>query len=300
MEKNILIFRIKTSRLKALVLALEEVKSFLSDIENTEVVIGGPLSTEKGIIAAFLPETVDINRIASMCVRLGYVNQVDVLVPEQRESKNTIKWKGAFYSLETIYEENAEEIRNQAPDKRNFLLPDANGQLRYVNGYRGDGSETGKRALPVEDCKLMLNLSKIKTGQKVLDVFAGAGGIVFAAVQADFDVYSSDIDPKMQYGLRDFGSKHYVADVNQLPFENDFFDAIVSEAPFDKNVTQNVANGLFEMQRVINRGGYIVLMVADYQANTIRQKAIDLNLIIDIDENLDRKGTPVHIFRFKK
>lgn len=300
MEKNILIFRIKTSRLKALVLALEEVKSFLSDIENTEVVIGGPLSTEKGIIAAFLPENVDINHIASMCIRLGYVNQVDVLVPEQRESKNTIKWKGAFYSLETIYEENTEEIRNQAPDKRNFLLPDANGQLRYVNGYRGDGSETGKRALPVEDCKLMLNLSKIKTGQKVLDVFAGAGGIVFAAVQADFDVYSSDIDPKMQYGLRDFGSKHYVADVNQLPFENDFFDAIVSEAPFDKNVTQNVANGLFEMQRVIKQGGYIVLMVADYQANTIRQKAIDLNLIIDIDENLDRKGTPVHIFRFKK
>jgi predicted methyltransferase len=300
MEKNILIFRIKTSRLKALVLALEEVKSFLSDIENTEVVIGGPLSTEKGIIAAFLPENVDINHIASMCIRLGYVNQVDVLVPEQRESKNTIKWKGAFYSLETIYEENTEEIRNQAPDKRNFLLPDANGQLRYVNGYRGDGSETGKRALPVEDCKLMLNLSKIKTGQKVLDVFAGAGGIVFAAVQADFDVYSSDIDPKMQYGLRDFGSKHYVADVNQLPFENNFFDAIVSEAPFDKNVTQNVANGLFEMQRVIKQGGYIVLMVADYQANTIRQKAIDLNLIVDIDENLDRKGTPVHIFRFKK
>ena len=36
MEKTILIFRIKTSRLKARNLALEEVKSFLSDVDNVE------------------------------------------------------------------------------------------------------------------------------------------------------------------------------------------------------------------------------------------------------------------------
>ena len=300
METNILIFRIKTSRLKALALAQEEVKSFLSNIDGVQVVIGGPLSTEKGIIAAYIPEIINVNDISSKCVRLGYINQVDVMIPEQRESKNTIKWKGAFYSLETIYQEDEDEVRNQAPDKRQFLLPDANGKLRYVTGYRGDGSETGKRALPVEDCKLMLNLSKISLGQRVLDVFAGAGGIVFAAVQAELDVYSSDIDPKMQYGLQDFGSKHYVADVNQLPFENDFFDAIVSEAPFDKNVTKNIASGMQEMRRVIKNNGYIVLMVADYQANLIRQTAIDLGLETDVDQVLDRKGMSVHIFRFKK
>lgn len=300
MEKTILIFRIKTSRLKARNLALEEVKSFLSDVDNVEVVVGGPLSTEKGVIAAYLPKNFDVDILEPDFSRLGYIQQVDLMVQESRESKNTIKWKGFFYSLETIYEENKEEVRNQAPDKRRFLLPDPTGVLRYVNGYRGDGTETGKRALPVEDCKFMLNLSKIKRGQKVLDPFAGAGGIVFAAVNAGLDVYSSDIDPKMQYGLRDFGSKHFVSDVQHLPFDNNFFDSIVTEAPFDKNVTNNVAEGLAEMQRVVKKSGYIVLMVADHQVEQIRQKAVSLGLDIYVDQPLDRKGTAVHIFGFKK
>ena len=300
MEKTILIFRIKTSRLKARNLALEEVKSFLSDVDNVEVVVGGPLSTEKGVIAAYLPKKFDVDILEPDFSRLGYIQQVDLMVQESRESKNTIKWKGFFYSLETIYEENKEEVRNQAPDKRRFLLPDPTGALRYVNGYRGDGTETGKRALPVEDCKFMLNLSKIKRGQKVLDPFAGAGGIVFAAVNAGLDVYSSDIDPKMQYGLRDFGSKHFVSDVRHLPFDNNFFDSIVTEAPFDKNVTNNVAEGLAEMQRVVKKSGYIVLMVADHQVDQIRQKAVSLGLDIYVDQPLDRKGTAVHIFGFKK
>ncbi len=300
MEKQILIFRIKTSRLKARALALEEVKSFLSEVQNVEVVIGGPLSTEKGIIAAYIPKTFDVDTLSPEFPNLGYIQQVDMMVPEQRASKDTIKWKGAFYSLETIYEEDKEEIRNQAPDKRRFLLPDPTGALRYVNGYRGDGTETGKRALPVEDCKFMLNLSKIKRGQKVLDPFAGAGGIVFAGVQAGLDMYSSDIDPKMQYGLRDFGSKHHVADISKLPFENAFFDSVVTEAPFDTNVTVNVANGLAEMQRVVKPSGYIVLMVADHQVEQIRNRAIALGLDVYVDQALDRKGTPVHIFGFKK
>ena len=300
MEKNILIFRIKTSRLKARNLALEEVKSFLFDIDNVEVVIGGPLSYEKGVIAAYLPKTFDLDLLDNEFQKLGYIEQVDLMVCVKKESKNTIKWKGAFYNLDTIYEEDKETIRNQAPDKRRFLLPDSNGNLRYVNGYRGDGTETGKRALPVEDCKFMLNLSKIKYGQKVLDPFAGGGGIVFAAVQAGLDVYSSDIDPKMQYGLKDFGSKHSVADIIKLPFETNFFDSVVTEAPFDKNVTTNVVTGLAEMQRVIKPSGYIVLMVADYQVEEIRQKAFSLGLEIYVDQALDRKGTPVHIFGFKK
>ena len=298
MGKNILIFRIKTSRIRARNLALEEVKSFLSDIDNVEVVIGGPLSFEKGVIAAYLPKTFDADLLEFQ--KLGYIEQVDLMVPAQKEGTNTIKWKGSFYNLDTIYEEDKDAIRNQAPDKRRFLLPDQNGNLRYVTGYRGDGTETGKRALPVEDCKFMLNLSKIKHGQKILDPFAGGGGIVFAAVQAGLDVYSSDIDPKMQYGLKDFGSKHSVADIRKLPFEADFFDSVVTEAPFDKNVTANVAIGLAEMQRVVKPNGYIVLMVADHQVEEIRQKALSLDLETYVDQALDRKGTPVHIFGFKK
>ena len=54
------------------------------------------------------------------------------------------------------------------------------------------------------------------------------------------------------------------------------------------------------MKRVIKSSGCIVLMVADYQADIIRQCAVDFDLTMDIDEPLDRKGTAVHIFRFYK
>jgi len=294
-----LIFRIKKSRLKARDLALQETKSIINN-NDVDVVLGGPLSSERGIIAAYLPDSFDIDALAQNFPNLGYIGQVDIMVPTTHETKDTIKWKGAFYKLETIYEENAEEVRNQAPDKRSFLLPDPNGNLRYVVGYRGDGTETGKRALPVEDCKMMLNLACVKIGQRILDPFAGAGGIVFAAVHAGFDVFSSDVDPKMQYGLTDFGSKHQVADIRKLPFEKDFFDAIVTEAPFDHKVTKTVADGLGEMKRVLKPFGNIVLMVADYQAKEIKNAATCIGLNISTDQPLDRKGTAVHIFRMSK
>ena len=300
MDKNILIFKIKPSRIKALILATEEIKSFLSEIKNAEVVIGGPLSTEKGIIAAYIPKNFDIKNITLDFWRLGYVQNVYKMLPEQKKSKNAIKWKNKFYSLETLYEENKNELLNQAPDKRKFLLPDITGNLHYAIGYRGNGTSTGKRALPVEDSKMMLNLIKNKKNQKVLDPFAGAGGIVFAAKKAELDIYSSDIDSEMQYGLKDFGAKHKVADIKCLPFENDFFDAIVTEAPFDINATQNVVIGLEEMKRVIKPSGVIILMVADTQVEIKRKKAIDLNLKIYIDQPLNRKGTAVHIFKFEK
>lgn len=300
MNVNILIFRIRKSRLKARELALKEVEAFLNDIPGVEVVIGGPLSTEKGIVAAYLPKSFDIDLLAPAYHKLGYIDSVYIMLPEKKGSKKNIKWKGDFYSLHQVYEEDKELTRNQAPDKRTFLLPDKTGGLRYVTGYRGNGTDTGKRALPIEDCKFMLNISNINLGQRVLDVFAGAGGIVYVAVQFGLDVYSTDIDEEMQYGLRYLGSKHYVADVINLPFDNNFFDSIVTEAPFDIKSTTSIVNGLGEMKRVLKTGGYIVLMVANYQAEKIRERAVELGLTLFIDMPLDRKGTSVHIFKMKK
>lgn len=298
--KQILIFRIKPSRMKAIQLAMNEVKYFLNGIEDTEVVIGGPLSTEKGIIAAYIPKNFDIDTLLPNYQKLGYIEKVEIMYPSQNINKNSIKWKGAFYELDTIYDEDKESVRNQAPDKRNFLLPDPSGKLRYVNGYRGDGTETGRRALPVEDCKMMLNISGAKPGQKVLDPFGGGGGIVFAAKQDNLNIYSSDIDPILQYGLRDYGSEHYVASVEKLPFETGFFDAVVTEAPFDKNATEIVAKGLEEIIRVTSKKASIVMMTGENQVDVIRKKANSLNLESYIDEDLNRKGTPVHIFGWKK
>ena len=298
-EKKFLIFRVRTSRLKAIDLALKEVSVLFAD-SGADFVIGGPLSQQKGIIAASFPSETETAGLIAVFQRLGYVCAADEMIPCRQEKRDAFKWKGNYYFLENIYSADEEELRNQAPDKRTFLLPDADGNPHRVTGYRGDGSKTGRRALPVEDCKFMINLSGLKEGQKLLDPFAGAGGIVFFAVKNALKVYSSDVDEKMQYGLRDFGSKHFVADIRKLPFENDFFDAIVTEAPFDEEVTATVADGLSEMKRVIKSKGAIVMMAASYQAEQIRQAAKASALMIDIDRPLNRKGTAVHIFKFLK
>jgi hypothetical protein len=299
-DKQILIFRIKPSRIKARELALLEIKSFLGGLKYSEVVTGGPLSTEKGVLAAYLPKDADIDALIPDFHKLGYIEKVEIMEPVQNKSKNSIKWKGQFYDLDSIYEEDRETVREQAPDKRPFLLPDPTGKLRYVNGYRGNGTDTGRRALPVEDCKMMLNIANAKQGQKVLDPFGGGGGIVFAAKQSGLKMYSSDIDQILQHGLRDYGAEHSVASVEKLPFDSRFFDAVVTEAPFDENTTPIVAKGLEELVRVTTSKASIVMMTGENQADTIRNKAMSLNLEAYIDQQLNRKGTPVHIFGWKK
>ena len=99
MNVNILIFRIRKSRLKARELALKEVEAFLNEIPGVEVVIGGPLSTEKGIVAAYLPKSFDIDLLTQAYHKLGYIDSVYIMLPEKKGSKKNIKWKGDFYSL---------------------------------------------------------------------------------------------------------------------------------------------------------------------------------------------------------
>jgi len=280
-------------------LALLEVKYFLSDIE-AEVVIGGPLSTEKGVLAAYIPGIFSIDNLSQDFRNLGYIESVEVFRLVRMAGKNVIKWKGRSYELETIYEEDREEVRDQASDKRRFLLPDADGNLRYVNGYRGDGTDTGRRALPMEDCKLMVGISGVKKGQRILDPFGGGGGIVFAAKQSGLEVYSSDIDPILQHGLCDYGSKHFVANVEELPFKSGFFDAVITEVPFDKNSIPIITKGLEEIVRVTTSKASVVMMTGESQADAIRQKALQLKLVSYIDQPVDRKGTHVHIFGWKK
>jgi ubiquinone/menaquinone biosynthesis C-methylase UbiE len=113
-------------------------------------------------------------------------------------------------------------------------------------------------------------------------------------------VYSSDIDPILRHGLRDYGAEHSVASVEKLPFDAGFFDAVVTEAPFDENTTPIVAKGLEELARVTTPKASIVMMTGENQADFIRKKAIALNLESYIDQSVDRKGTPVHIFGWKK
>lgn len=303
MNNQIYIFKVRKARSKAISLAILEVLYYFEDL-SVENMISRPMSEEKNTFAIEIPErytTIAENRFEN----LGYVEMVYKLnfdISSNNKYRKYKKWKGKVFEAELVYKENKTEIRNNAPDRREFILQDKDGNLKKVKGYRGDGGDLSRRALPVCDSRLLVNLVNCnwKNGTNFLDPFAGAGGIIIEAVKRFDNVFSNDIDPVLEYGLKAFGANHTILDVNDLSYDEYFFDAIATEIPFDENVTDTVANSISILRKILKFNAKISIMTAENQADKIRESLKINDLKILFDESLNRKGTNCHIFLSEK
>lgn len=106
----------------------------------------------------------------------------------------------------------------------------------------------------------------IKKGDKVLDVGCGSGRHTLFLLEKGCSVTGVDISPKMLEILkqkaeeRKYSLSLFLADCNNLPFETEFFDTVVSiYGPLThlKNSTKCVN----EMIKALKRGGKIVVGV---------------------------------------
>lgn len=302
-----LVLYIRPARRKAKVAAIQEAVAILNDL-GSESRIGGPLSEQKGVFWLDLPfGSLDLaqNRLS----RLGYTYAVDVLTPfpgkrihfdkKSREGRFT-KWRGEIYRLDRIYEEDNERFRALSPDRRLFVLETSNGQVRSIRGYRGDGAALSRRALPVYDARLLVNLVFQRGRGKLLDPFAGAGGVVIEALESGWQVLSTDIDKTLRYGLKSVGSQHVVADARALPFATGSVDAISTEPPYHQQVADAVPFWLREMYRVSRTGARIAILCAAWQAPTLRLEATKLNLKSFLDSPINRKGLDVNVLAWQK
>lgn len=90
--------------------------------------------------------------------------------------------------------------------------------------------------------RVMVNLSKVDTGKRLLDPFCGGGGILLEAASLGALVFGIDADPKMAEGCRKnltfFGFRGEIQDglaqemSRMLKFK---FDAIVTDPPYGRN-----------------------------------------------------------------
>lgn len=301
-ERTILVFYLKEGRSKAIEAAQAEALTLLASLHPC-VLLGGPLAEKGGVFwievsSGALIDEVDFSR-------LGYTAAVDEVVPvteaEYRPRRpEMVRFKGKPFELARLYEVDVEETRKRDPDQRCFYLAQEDGSIRQVAGYRGDGSKYGKRALPVSDAQLLVNLVNPGNGLTLLDPFAGAGGIVQEAVRVGLAVLSIDIDPVLKPGLEFLGAKHLIGSASHLPFETNSIDSIASEPPYDRETEELIVQAFDEMVRVVKREGRIALLTAEWQAPLLRTHAQGLDVNVFLDCPIDRKGYPCHLFLWEK
>jgi len=307
MDTALLIFHLREARRKARATGSAEALGLLRDLQATAPE-SGPLSERGGIFWIALPRDT-LDQAVERLPRLGYTDTVDVLEPtaerkpssrRKPSSDERVRWRGADYKLVRVYEEEAEVIREQAPDRRVFLFEADDGEIRPVRGYRGDGKPLSRRALPVYDARLLVNLVNSGRGGVCLDPFAGVGGIVLEALASGYRVLSVDVDPMLRHGLTEMGAYHCVGEAQHLPLGAEAIDAIAAEPPYDPQAEAAVIDSLVEMNRVLKKEGRVAILCAAWQAPGLRQKAEALGLESYLDSPINRKGTDCVVMAWRK
>jgi Methyltransferase domain len=304
-ESSLLVFHLKTGRSKAMEAARLEALTVLESCGvPSEVVRGGPLS-ERGQIFCVRATLSDDTPPTIPFDRLGYSVAVDLALPirngQFRDNRPDVTtWSGRPFKLERLYDFDPAATRERDPDQRRFLLAEPDGSVKEVRGYRGNGTALGKRAFPVCDAQLLVNIVKAGPSTKLLDPFGGAGGIILEAVRVGALVYSVDIDPILRPGLEMLGAKHFTGSATQLPFDDESFEAVATEPPFDQDTQELILGAFDEMFRVVRVGGRIAVYCADWQAQPLLTQARHLPLQTLIDMPVDRKGYPCHILAWEK
>lgn len=151
------------------------------------------------------------------------------------------------------------------------------------------------------DARLLVNLVHPGLpGESFLDPFAGGAGLVVEALASGHRVLTSDIDPRLRFGLAATGATHCVADARRLPFGEGRIAAIATELPFDLASASLLDGAFFEMQAALRPGGRLSLMCAIWQRDPLQVAAGRLGLVAQLDTAIDRKGTPCAVLVWVK
>jgi hypothetical protein len=289
-----LVFHLRPARRRARAAAVAEALALLGDLAPSAPA-GGPLADRGGVFWVELPGR-RLNAATARLPRLGYSTAVDLLVAGQTAGRGGgpgVRWRGRGWRLERLYAEDPAGHRERAPDRREFWFPAGGGPARPVRGYRGGGAALDRRGLPVCDARLLVNLVAPARPGRLLDPFAGVGGVALEARAAGWSTVTADLDPALRHGLGRLGGVHLVADARALPLRPGCLDAVATEPPYDRAVGPLADQALAETHRLLRPGGAAAFLCAAWQAAGLRATAAALGLRVVLDCPVDRKGLEV-------
>ncbi len=132
-------------------------------------------------------------------------------------------------------------------------------------------------AISPKVARALVNLCEIRTGDRVLDLFCGTGGILVEAGMIGASVIGIDVQESMVRGARmnlsDHGFEYQLicGDACNLPLRDQSVDVVVTDPPYGRSavvmaesIVSLYRDALFEIHRVIVDGGHVVV-VSDFE-----------------------------------
>lgn len=119
---------------------------------------------------------------------------------------------------------------------------------------------------PQEDIARIVDIFKNSGVKKILDLGCGSGRHVVYFAKHGFDTYGIDIAKEglklTQKWLKDEGLKAKLKLGNiyrKLPYQNDYFDAVISTATLHHEVIAKIRAAIKEIERVLSPGGFVFI-----------------------------------------
>jgi tRNA (guanine10-N2)-dimethyltransferase len=123
--------------------------------------------------------------------------------------------------------------------------------------------------------RALVNLSRVKVDEKLLDPFCGTGGVLMEASLIGAKTTGSDIDSRMVEGCKENLAKFNIkdvevfqSDIGEIPKTISQVDAIATDPPYGKSATTNreEVKSLYErafisISGVLKKGGYLSIVL---------------------------------------
>ena len=164
---------------------------------------------------------------------------------------------------------------------------------------------------PHSDIERVMQLSLDKNGSRVLDLGCGTGRHIVHLTRLGFDVYGFDASPKAlsmtqewldEEGLEANLCKHQMED--SFPYEDDFFDTIISIQVIHHNLIRNIRKTISEIERVLKPGGILFVTVPVLHPGQVSEeddwKLVEVEKGTYIPQRGWESGIPHHYFTLEE